>query len=34
MTTSGLYFRPPQGDGALDMLANFIIPSVRDNNTR
>ena len=34
MTTSGLYFRPRQGDGALDMMANFILPSVRDNNTR
>ncbi len=31
MTTSGLYFQPRQGDGALDMLANFILPSVRDN---
>jgi len=31
MTTSGLYFRPYQGDGALDMMANFILPSVRDN---
>lgn len=30
MTTSGLYFRPHQGDGALDMLTNFILPSVRD----
>ena len=34
MTTSGLYFRPYQGDGALDMMANYILPSVRDNNTR
>jgi CubicO group peptidase (beta-lactamase class C family) len=34
MTTSGLYFRPHQGDGALDMMANYILPSVRDNNTR
>jgi CubicO group peptidase (beta-lactamase class C family) len=32
MTTSGLYFRARQGDGALDMLTNFILPSVRDNN--
>ena len=32
MTTSGLYFRPHQGDGALDMLTNFILPSVRDKN--
>jgi CubicO group peptidase (beta-lactamase class C family) len=31
MTTSGLYFQPRQGDGALDMMANFILPSVRDN---
>jgi CubicO group peptidase (beta-lactamase class C family) len=30
MTTSGLYFRAHQGDGALDMLTNFILPSVRD----
>jgi CubicO group peptidase (beta-lactamase class C family) len=34
MTTSGLYFQPRQGDGALDMMANYILPSVRDNNTR
>jgi CubicO group peptidase (beta-lactamase class C family) len=34
MTTSGLYFRPYQGDAALDMMANYILPSVRDNNTR
>lgn len=32
MTTSGLYFRPHQGDGALDMLTNFVLPSVRDKN--
>ena len=32
MTTSGLYFQPHQGDGALDMLTNFILPSVRDKN--
>jgi CubicO group peptidase (beta-lactamase class C family) len=32
MTTSGQYFRAHQGDGALDMLTNFILPSVRDNN--
>ena len=31
MTTSGLYFQPRQGDGALDMMTNFILPSVRDN---
>jgi CubicO group peptidase (beta-lactamase class C family) len=30
MTTSGLYFEPHQGDGALDMLTNYILPSVRD----
>jgi CubicO group peptidase (beta-lactamase class C family) len=30
MTTSGRYFQPRQGDGALDMMANFILPSVRD----
>ena len=30
MTTSGLYFRPLQGNGALDALTNFIIPAVRD----
>ena len=29
MTTSGLYFAPRQGDGALDLLTNFILPSVR-----
>jgi CubicO group peptidase (beta-lactamase class C family) len=34
MTTSGLYFQPRQGDEALDMMANFILPSVRDNNAR
>lgn len=34
MTTSGLYFQPRQGDGALDMMANFILPSVRDSNAR
>jgi len=34
MTTSGLYFRPYQGDGALDMMANYIHPSVKDNSTR
>ncbi|MDE5455297.1 serine hydrolase [Bradyrhizobium sp. CSA112] len=31
MTTSGLYFLPGQGDGALDMMANYILPAVRDN---
>ena len=30
MTTSGRYFQPRQGDGALDMMANYILPSVRD----
>jgi CubicO group peptidase (beta-lactamase class C family) len=30
MTTSGRYFQPRQGDGALDMMANFILPSVQD----
>ena len=34
MTTSGLYFQRYQGDGALDMMANYILPSVRDNDTR
>jgi len=32
MTTSGLYFRARQGDGALDMLTNYILPSIRDKN--
>jgi CubicO group peptidase (beta-lactamase class C family) len=31
MTTSGLYFQPRQNDAALDMMANFILPSIRDN---
>ena len=30
MTTSGLYGSGRQGHGALDILANFIIPYVRD----
>jgi CubicO group peptidase (beta-lactamase class C family) len=30
MTTSGLYFTPGQGDGALDMLTNYILPAVQD----
>ena len=30
MTTSGLISGARQGDGALDMLTNFILPSVRD----
>jgi CubicO group peptidase (beta-lactamase class C family) len=34
MTTSGRYSQPRQGDGALDMMANFILPSVRDNKDR
>jgi CubicO group peptidase (beta-lactamase class C family) len=34
MTTSGLYFQSRQGDGALDMMANYILPSIRDSNTR
>ena len=32
MTTSGLYGSGRQGQAALDILANFIIPSVRDND--
>jgi CubicO group peptidase (beta-lactamase class C family) len=34
MTTSGLYFQRYLGDGALDMMANYILPSVRDDNAR
>jgi len=34
MTTSGLYGSERQGQAALDILANFIIPYVRDNNAR
>jgi CubicO group peptidase (beta-lactamase class C family) len=34
MTTSGLYGSGRQGQAALDILANFIIPYIRDNNTR
>jgi CubicO group peptidase (beta-lactamase class C family) len=34
MTTSGLYFQPRQGDGALDILTNYILPSIRDSNAR
>ena len=34
MTTSGLYFAPRQGDGALDMMANYILPAVRDNENK
>ena len=32
--TSGLYGSPRQGNAPLDILANFIIPYIRDNNTR
>ena len=34
VVTSGLYGSGRQGQAALDILANFIIPYVRDNNTR
>ena len=34
VTTSGLYGSPRQANAALDILANFIIPYIRDNNTR
>jgi CubicO group peptidase (beta-lactamase class C family) len=34
VTTSGLYGSARQGNAALDILANFIIPYVRDSNTR
>ncbi|MBR1272154.1 serine hydrolase [Bradyrhizobium sp. AUGA SZCCT0222] len=34
MTTSGLYSQGRQGNGALDMLTNFIIPSVRDSKNK
>ena len=34
VTTSGLYGSPRQGSAPLDILANYIIPSVRDNDTR
>ncbi|MEO8317828.1 MAG: serine hydrolase, partial [Bradyrhizobium sp.] len=30
MTTSGRYFQPHQGDGALDTLTNFVIPAISD----
>jgi hypothetical protein len=30
MVTSGLYARGRQGVGALDVLNNFVIPSVRE----
>ena len=32
MTTSGLYWQPGQGNGALDVMANYILPAVRDSN--
>ncbi|KRQ99905.1 serine hydrolase [Bradyrhizobium jicamae] len=31
VTTSGLYGSPRQGSAALDILANFIVPYIRDN---
>jgi hypothetical protein len=31
VTTSGLYGSHRQGNAALDILANFIIPYIRDN---
>jgi len=34
VTTSGLYGSPRQGNAPLDILANFIIPYVRDSNAR
>jgi CubicO group peptidase (beta-lactamase class C family) len=34
VTTAGLYSSPRQGNAPLDILANFVIPSVRDNNNR
>jgi CubicO group peptidase (beta-lactamase class C family) len=34
MTTSGLYFQSRQGDGALDMLTNYVLPSIRDDTAR
>lgn len=34
MTTSGLYSQPRQGDGALDMLTNFILPGVRESKNK
>jgi len=34
VTTSGLYSSPRQGNAALDILANFVIPYVRDSNAR
>jgi CubicO group peptidase (beta-lactamase class C family) len=34
VTTSGLYGSPRQGNAPLDILANFIIPYIRDNNAR
>ncbi|MBR1195494.1 serine hydrolase [Bradyrhizobium sp. AUGA SZCCT0158] len=34
MTTSGLYWQPGQGNGALDMMANYILPAVRDSKNK
>ncbi|MBR1151619.1 serine hydrolase [Bradyrhizobium sp. JYMT SZCCT0428] len=34
MTTSGLYWHPGQGNGALDMMANYILPAVRDSKNK
>jgi CubicO group peptidase (beta-lactamase class C family) len=34
MTTSGLYFQRRQGDAALDMMANYILPSIRDDKNK
>ena len=34
VTTSGLYGSPRQGNAPLDILASFVIPSIRDSNTR
>jgi CubicO group peptidase (beta-lactamase class C family) len=34
VTTSGLYGSGRQGQAALDILANFVIPSIRDSNAR
>ncbi|MET3841252.1 serine hydrolase [Bradyrhizobium sp. OAE829] len=34
MTTSGLYWQPGQGNGALDMMANYILPAIRDSKNK
>ena len=34
MTTSGLYWQPGQGNGALDVMANYILPAVRDSKNK